>query len=163
MLPCKFSDRLTLGPKPLQVSPVCIGLVPYPEFVLEAFEAGINFFFVTADMHWPAYEDLRKGLTLLFKQGVHRDEVAVAGTAYVAQQEFLVEPFLEFDGGIEGLGGVDVLVAGGSYEKDNLPDARIAVLRQRTRQPPAHRGQAQRALLQRLVLPSIRERPPLIR
>src|SRR5438105_15757078 len=32
-----------------------------PDTVLRAFDRGMNFFFVTADMHWPYYEGMRQG------------------------------------------------------------------------------------------------------
>jgi len=45
------ADRLPLGTSGLEVSPICIGMVEDPRTIPAAFEAGINFFFVTADMH----------------------------------------------------------------------------------------------------------------
>src|SRR5436190_890300 len=57
----RMTDRLDLGSKGLRVSPFCLGRVKSPDTVLAAFDAGINFFFVTADMHWPGYENLREG------------------------------------------------------------------------------------------------------
>src|SRR5262245_54155501 len=52
----QFRDRLVLGEQGLRVSPYCLGMIRDPETVGAAFEAGINFFFVSADMHWPLYQ-----------------------------------------------------------------------------------------------------------
>ena len=69
----RLTDRIPLGDG-LLVSPVCLGAVPSPKVVPAAWEAGINFFFVTADMHWPMYEPLRRGLESLFKKPGVRDQ-----------------------------------------------------------------------------------------
>ena len=61
----RLTDRLALGESGLRVSPVCLGIVESPEVVPAAFDAGVNFFFVTADLHWPLYERTRRGLELL--------------------------------------------------------------------------------------------------
>src|SRR5215469_14434904 len=61
MLP-RLTDRLVLGDEGLSVSPFCLGMVRSPDAVSAAFDAGINFFFLSADMHWPLYEPLRLGL-----------------------------------------------------------------------------------------------------
>src|SRR5687768_762690 len=90
-----FSDRLQLGASELMVSPFCIGIVQSAEAVLLAYERGINFFFVTCDMHWPKYESLRRGLKeLLCKRGL-RDQIVVAGVCYPTQPEFCTRPFEE--------------------------------------------------------------------
>jgi hypothetical protein len=135
LLPIRFTDRIPIGRKPLLVSPLCIGIVEYPEFVLEAYDLGINFFFVTTDMHWPLYENLRKGLEMLFARGVAREDVVVAGVAYVAQPEFTFVPFKEVADNIKGLVGVDIFVSGGSYEKDLDPGGRIALYKRRAESP----------------------------
>ncbi len=44
-----MADRLALGERGVRVSPFCLGLVRSPEKVGAAFDAGLNFFFVTAD------------------------------------------------------------------------------------------------------------------
>lgn len=110
------SDRLTLGRAGLRVSPFCLGQVEKPAAVLAAFDAGINFFFVTADMHWPLYEGIRQGLAQLFRRrrGI-RDEVVVAAVAYATQPEFSWMPFGEVVDAVPGLKRVDVTVAGGAY------------------------------------------------
>jgi hypothetical protein len=54
----RFTDRQALGNQRLRVSPFCLGWVRSAETVAAAFEAGINFLFVTTDLHhdavpWP--------------------------------------------------------------------------------------------------------------
>ena len=114
-LPCP-SDRLTLGRAGFRVSPFCLGQVQVPAAILAAFDVGINFFFVTADMHWPLYEALRQGLAQLFRRrrGI-RDEIVVAAVAYATQPEFSWAPFEEVVAAVPGLKRVDVTVAGGAY------------------------------------------------
>src|SRR5205823_1724956 len=63
------TDRLPLGMTGLSVSPFCLGIVESPETIPAAFDAGINLFFLTADLHWPLYEGLRRGLEQLFARG----------------------------------------------------------------------------------------------
>ncbi len=116
-----FRDRYRLGKLPLGVSPICLGLVGNPRVVPEAFDAGINFFFVTADMHWPVYEALRRGLVMLFERGGGiRDEVVVALVSYVTQPEFCHTPFEEVLAMVPGLGRWDLSIAGGAYSGDLL-------------------------------------------
>jgi hypothetical protein len=131
----RFRDRLTIG-NGLPVSPFCLGLVTEWRLIPQAFEMGVNFFFVTTDMHWPLYEPNRKGLEALFasRKGI-RDEIVVAGTCYPTQPEFCVTPFHELVQSVAGLERVDVLVAGGSYSPDLLP--RTSVLRRFAANGPA--------------------------
>ena len=77
----------------MRVSPICVGAVDDPRTVEAAFEAGINFFFVTTDMHWPVYEATRRGLRALFRArpGV-RDAVVGAGVCYPTQAVFNAMP-----------------------------------------------------------------------
>src|SRR5205814_3913431 len=112
----KLTDRLPLGDTGLAVSPVCCGIVTDPAVVSAAFEAGINFFFLTADMHWPLYEGTRAGLRQLLrdKPGV-RDDIVVGVVSYVMQPEFGWLPFSEVVQMLPGLERVDVSIAGGSY------------------------------------------------
>jgi hypothetical protein len=109
----KLTDRLTLGDG-LAVSPICLGLVGDPAVVPAAFEAGINFFFVTADMHWPLYEGTRRGLYDLLRSKP-RDEIVVAVVSYATQPEFCRMPFSEVVDYIPPLERVDLMIAGGSY------------------------------------------------
>jgi hypothetical protein len=110
------TDRLPLGRSGLTVSPFCLGQVRDPATVFAAFDAGINFFFVTADMHWPLYEELRRGLAQLVarRRGI-RDEIVVAAVTYATQPEFCWFPFSEVVAAIPGVKRLDVTVAGGAY------------------------------------------------
>jgi hypothetical protein len=112
------TDRLSLKRK-LRVSPFCLGMVADPRAIGAAFDAGINFFLVTADMHWPLYEGTRRGLADLFARspGI-RDRIVVAVVSYMTQPEFCHAPFREVLDALPGLRHIDVTVAGGSYRKD---------------------------------------------
>jgi hypothetical protein len=114
----RLQDRLALGGGGLRVSPCCLGIVQRPETVAAAYDAGINFFFVTADMHWPLYEATRRGLQNLFARGSVRDEVVVAGVCYPTQPEFCALPFAELVAAIPALERLDVLIAGGATAPD---------------------------------------------
>jgi|SRR6267142_1784892 len=108
-------DRLALGAS-LQVSPFCLGMVDGVDTVLAAFDVGVNFFFLSADMHWPLYDPLRRGLEqLLARGGGIRDHIVVAGVSYATQPEFCAAPFTELVDSVRGLERLDVLIAGGSY------------------------------------------------
>lgn len=113
----RLTDRLELGDG-LEVSPICLGMVGDPKTVLAAYDAGINFFFVTADMHWPLYAPLREGLRLLFKRRGARSRVVVCAAAYVTQPDFCELPFEELIDDLPGLGHLDVLTMGGVYGTD---------------------------------------------
>ena len=112
-----LDDRLPLGRDDvLRVSPFCLGMVGEPNVVPHAFDLGINFFFVSADLHWPRYEATRVGLArLLARGGGVRDRIVVAATSYCTQPEFLSGPALELLDAVPALERVDVLVAGGAY------------------------------------------------
>jgi hypothetical protein len=109
----RLTDRLPLGPA-LRVSPFCLGSVATPRAVMEAFDRGINFFFISADMHWPHYEQLRRGLEELLRArpGV-RDQIVVGSVSYVAQPEFAVAPFHEVLEAVPGLERIDLTIVGG--------------------------------------------------
>lgn len=129
------TDRLPLGTSGLEVSPFCLGMIPdgSPDTVLAAYDAGINFFFVSADMHWPYYETLRQGLVaLLARGGGIRDRIVVAAASYVAAPVFLHMPFVEVLESTPGLERIDVCVAGGCFAFDP-PERRAAMLRHRER------------------------------
>jgi hypothetical protein len=112
----QITDRIPLGDG-LSVSPICVGIVPDPTVVSAAYEAGINFFFVSADMHWPIYEHTRRGLQqLLADNPSARDSIVVGAVAYVTQPEFCWAPFLELLEAVPALEGrLDLTIAGGSY------------------------------------------------
>lgn len=112
------TDRLPLGDG-LAVSPVALGIVGEPATVSAAYDAGVNFFFLTTDMHWPLYDALRAGLgdLLAARPGV-RDHIVVAGVTYVTRPSFCYAPFEELADAVPGLGRLDVLVAGGASAPD---------------------------------------------
>jgi hypothetical protein len=115
----KLADRLPLGGSGLEVSPFCIGAVEDPDVIPAAFEAGINFFFVTADMHWPLYEKTRRGLKkLLVDTPSARDKIVVGVTTYVTQPEFQIAPFEEVLEEVPELDHIDVTISGGTYGYD---------------------------------------------
>jgi hypothetical protein len=116
----EITDRLPLGDGGLMVSPICLGIVTNPSVVSAAYEAGINFFFVSADMHWPLYEQTRRGLQqLLADKPNARDEIVVGAVAYVTQPEFCWAPFQEVLEAVPALAGrLDLTIAGGSYGRE---------------------------------------------
>jgi len=129
-MPAALRRSVTIGSgaSKLEVSPLCIGIVDDPDTVIAAWDLGVNFFFLTADMHWPVYERLREGLRRLAKaRPAALDEAVIACTAYVAQPEFQRAPFTEALDAIKPFGKLDILVAGGSYGPD--VDKRLTVLK----------------------------------
>jgi hypothetical protein len=113
----RLTDRLTLGSRAAPpISPFCLGAVDHPDTVLAAFDAGINFFFLSADMHWPYYGAARAGLRSLFARGSEvRSRVVVGVVSYVTQPEFCWTPFEEVIAAVPGLDHIDVTIAGGAY------------------------------------------------
>ena len=115
----RLTDRLALGTTGFRVSPFCLGMVEDKRCVLEAFDAGINFFFLSADLHWPAYGALRDGLrTLLRSKKATRDDIVVATVCYPAQPQLNHMPFVEVLDALPELGRVDVAVTGAAYASD---------------------------------------------
>lgn len=107
------TDRITLGKSGLRVSPICLGMTMSPETVIAAYEAGVNFFFVTGDLHWPMYDGIRKGLAkLLDGNPSRRDEVVVGVVSYLDNPLFAALQFHEVIGEVPGLQRVDLLIAG---------------------------------------------------
>lgn len=124
------TDRLRLGLSGKSVSPLCFGLVPEPEIVIEGFDAGVNFFFVTADLHWPLYSGVRKGLAqLLERAGGIRNDIVVGVVSYLDQPLFHYLQFNEVLDAIPGLGHVDLLIAGAVHDPDDF-NARYASISQ---------------------------------
>jgi len=112
----RLTDRLALGTEGLRVSPFCLGMVGDPALVPAAFDAGVNFFFLSTDMHWPLYEHARRGVADLLARGKGmRDRIVVAGVCYPTQPEFCTAPFEELVAAVPGLERLDVLLAGGAY------------------------------------------------
>jgi hypothetical protein len=109
----RLTDRQPLGRSGLWVSPVCLGAVPQPETVLAAFDAGINFFFISADLHWPIYEGTRRGVeALIARGGGVRDEIVVGVVSYLDEPLFQALQLHEVLGAVAGLGRVDLMIAG---------------------------------------------------
>jgi hypothetical protein len=112
----RFTDRLVLGSQGLRVSPFCLGWVHSAQTIVAAFDAGINFFFITADLHWPGYEAARRGVRELLARGPGiRDQIVVAGVCYQTRPIFCYSPFQELLHEMPGLGRLDVLIAGAVY------------------------------------------------
>jgi hypothetical protein len=117
----KPSDRLPLGKSGLSVSPICLGITGSADTVLAAFDAGINFFFVSADLHWPLYEHLRRGLAqLLARSPSVRDEIVVGVVSYLEEPLFKHLQFQEVLDAIPGLKRVDLLIAGAVSSPESL-------------------------------------------
>jgi hypothetical protein len=122
------TDRIAIGSRGLSVSPICVGLVDHLDTYSAAFDAGINFFFLTADLHWPLYERSRRSLErLLGRSRSMRDEVAVAVTVYAARAEFHGAAVEEVLAAVKGLGRIDLLVLGGVARSDLLEKHQIGV------------------------------------
>jgi hypothetical protein len=127
-----LTDRLPLGGSGLSVSPVCIGLVGSPDIVPAAFDAGINFFFLTADLHWPIYEHLRRGLQDLLSRGNGiRDRLIVGIVSYLDEPMFQHLQFNEVIDAVPGLERVDVLIAGAIPSAQSFSDRLTALYRAR--------------------------------
>lgn len=109
-----LNDRLQVGP--FSVSRFCLGITFDPNVVLAAFDAGINFFFVSADMHWPLYKHTRAGLQqLLSRGGDIRDRIVVAAVSYSTPPQFCYAPFKELLDDLPSLDRLDVVIAGAGY------------------------------------------------
>jgi hypothetical protein len=124
----KAIDRLPLGKSGLSVSPICLGIAGSADTVLAAFDAGINFFFVTADLHWPHYAGLRRGLAQLLSRGPSmRDKIVVGAVSYLEEPLFKYLQFHEVIDAVPGLKRVDLLIAGAVSSPESL-EARHASL-----------------------------------
>ncbi len=117
----KASDRLALGLSGLEVSPICLGIVGDPAIIPAAFDAGVNFFFISGDLHWPLYEEIRKGLEMLFARGKGiRDQVVVGAVSYLDPPIFQALQFHEIIQVVKGLERIDVLLAGAVWSAQNF-------------------------------------------
>ena len=107
------TDRMPLGKSGLLVSPICLGLTASPETVIAAFEEGVNFFFITADLHWPLYDPLRRGLAkLLDGNPSRRDQIVIGVVSYLDDPLFSALQFHEVTREVPGLERVDLIIAG---------------------------------------------------
>ncbi len=114
----KLTDRLTLGPG-LRVSPFCLGTTRSPDTVLAAFDAGINFFFLTADLHWARYEPLRQGLLKLLARGRHiRKEIVVGVASYCGDPSLCAAGFQDVMESLPSLKRIDVMIVAGAYDPE---------------------------------------------
>ena len=112
----QFKDRLVLGDQGLRVSPYCLGWVHSAETIVAAFDAGINFFFISTDLHWPGYEATRRGVReLLAREPKIRDQIVVAAVCYQTRPIFCYGPFQELLEEMPGVERLDVLIAGAVY------------------------------------------------
>ncbi len=115
--PWRLTQRTPL-PGAGDVSPFCVGMVDDPETIVAAFDAGINFFFLSGDLHWGMYEATRVGLARLLARGGIRERIVVGVVSYVTQPEFIPAAYEEAVASVPGLGRADVLIAGGCYAHD---------------------------------------------
>lgn len=116
----RLTDRRRIG-KRLRVSPFCLGCSADPRVIPAAFDAGINFFFVSGDLHWPYYEGTRRGLRdLLSRRSVSRDDIIVAGVTYVGASDLSIAPLYELIEAVPKLERIDVTTIGGAYRGDFL-------------------------------------------
>jgi hypothetical protein len=130
----RAADRVALR-SGLRVSPLCLGMVKDPRTVLLAHEAGINFFFLTADLHFPAYDALRAGLRDLMRRRARRDEVVLVAASYVAPRPFVAAAVSELVSALAPLDAIDLVVAGGIHAHD--VSYRLGVLRDLRERPTA--------------------------
>jgi len=73
----------------------------------------MNFFFVTADLHWPLYAGVREGLArLLDGNKSRRQEIVVGVVSYLENPLFSALQFNEVISEVPGLGYVDLMIAG---------------------------------------------------
>lgn len=112
----RFTDRLPLGSS-LHVSPICLGASDV-SVVEEAFARGINFFFLSVDLHWHIYEGLRVGIRrLLQKNPAARREMVILAVSYTTQR-------LNFTGAVDlvmelpEMGDPDALISGCIYGEE---------------------------------------------
>jgi hypothetical protein len=106
-------DRIRLG-ESLRVSPFLQGMTfSDPGVIGAAFDAGINFFLVSADLHWPHYASSREGLARLFRRRPRvRDRVVVAAISYVVDPPTAGQAYDELLESVPGLDRIDLLMAG---------------------------------------------------
>jgi hypothetical protein len=96
-------------------------MVRSDETACAAFDAGINFFFLSADLHWPGYELARRGLVKLLARGPQiREQIVVAIVSYVTQPEFCAGALEEGLEAVPGLKSIDVGIIGGAYSDEFL-------------------------------------------
>jgi aryl-alcohol dehydrogenase-like predicted oxidoreductase len=124
----QLTDRISLGDG-LMVSPVCLGRISDEELpgsvdtACAAFDAGVNFFFLSCDLHWRFYALGRRALAKLLRRRGIRDRIVVAAVSYTrGLEEAAIGDLLSE---LPQLRRIDVLV-GGAYHAVDAP--RIAGL-----------------------------------
>lgn len=116
----KATDRYPLGSTGLAVSPICLGMTS-AETVQAAFSSGINFFFLSNDLHWSLYMPLMRGISELLASGVRREEIVVAGVSYLSEPLFQYLQFNELLDAVPRLGHLDLLIAGAAEDANFTP------------------------------------------
>jgi hypothetical protein len=129
----QLTDRIALG-HGLAVSPVCLGRIPDEllpgsvDTACAAFDAGINFFFVSADLHWRLYAMGRRALAKLLRRRGVRDQIVVAAVSYTRGFEEAAVADLLAE--LPQLRRIDVLVGGGYYTADAARIGRLVAAAQ---------------------------------
>jgi len=117
----RFADRRPLRNTGLTISPICLGMVSFEDAVCAAFDAGVNFFFLTADLHWPLYEASRRGLEKLLARGqTVRQQVVVGITSYMMHPGMSFAAMREALDAVPGLGTIDIAIIGATHKADFL-------------------------------------------
>jgi hypothetical protein len=91
------------------------------ETVRAAFDAGVNFFFISNDLHWPLYMQLMRGISELLASGVKRDEIVIAGVSYLSEPLFQYLQFNELLAAVPRMERIDILIAGAAEDGNFLP------------------------------------------
>jgi hypothetical protein len=100
---------------------LCIGITGEPEVVPAAYDAGVNFFFISGDLHWPLYDGVRRGLEMLLDRGGSiREDIVVSVVSYLDLPIFQALQFHEVINSVRGLKRVDLLIAGAVWNEHNL-------------------------------------------
>lgn len=115
----KLGDRRPLGETGLLVSPFCLGMVADPAIIPAAFDAGVNFFFLSGDMSWHYFEKARRGLAMLLERGGGiRDDIVLSVGTYLAQPEYCNTGLHEVIRLVPGVDRVDVAIIGATRSND---------------------------------------------
>ena len=125
----RLTDRHNLGGG-LAVSPVCLGMISR-DVVAPAFESGMNYFFISNDLHWRHYHPLMMGLRDLLRSGVSRDDIVVAGVSYLADPLFTTLQFHELIEEVPELERIDVIVSGATDAHNYPPRSRALMAAKR--------------------------------
>ncbi len=106
-------ERLPLG-QGLSVSPYCLGWVIDPRTVAAAIEFGINFFFLSTDLHAVWYRNTLEGLRRYLRgRPAKRQDLVISVVSYVEHTGFFEASLAELLQGAPELKYVDVAVVAG--------------------------------------------------